>query len=293
MLLGMLSKRKQIRSVLMGGIGNQLFQYSFGCMIAEKYGRSISLDLRGLPSKGQQKNSSILDLKVRYQSKIGGNPLLNYAWKIFILRALRSTPSPFSDFLLRVSKDPETSVAKNLNFSVAEYFADRRAIEYFKGEIPLSLSYEPSKRVQAEFKEVSRESTVAIHHRLGDSVKLRGSRGLLGPNYFKKALHQVSESTDSISKIRVYSDDPDLSKELLKDWLDEYELSWAPESFSAAEVLTSMARARHLVLSNSTMSWWAAAGGLHDTVVAPTAWDVSGSNHLNLGHWKLCDPDWT
>lgn len=289
----MTAKRRRIRSVLMGGIGNQLFQHSFGCMVAEKYGGDVALDLRGLPSRGQQKDSSILDLKIKYLSTKTGNKALNYFWKFLILRSLRQSPSPLSDYLLGISRDLGASAGRDKDFSVANYFSNPKAIEYFQGELPLSLSDEPSTSLQSEYAAVSEENTVTIHHRLGDSVRLKESRGLLGSNYFKNAILRISESTGSIGKIRVYSDEPDLSKKLLSGWLGEYELSWAPLEFSAAEVLTSLARAKHLVLSNSTMSWWAAAGGIHETVVAPTAWDVSGSNHLNLGHWKLSDPDWT
>lgn len=285
-------KNSQIRSVLMGGIGNQLFQYSFGCMIANKYGCDVSLDLRGLPTRGQQKGSSILELQIKYRSAKKGNRAVNYFWKLLILRSIRSSPTPFSDFFLGVSSDIEFSINKLRDFSVANLFLSTTAIEHFQGELPLSLSAEPSNALNTEYSLVSDGDTVAIHHRLGDSVRLRESRGLLGPEYFRNAISRVKE-TGSVGRIRVYSDEPDYSKKLLSSWLSEYQISWASPGFSAAEVLTAMARARHLVLSNSTMSWWAAAGGIHETVVAPTAWNVSGSNHLNLGHWKLSDPDWT
>lgn len=277
----------------MGGIGNQLFQYSFGCMIAEKYGGNVCLDLRGLPSRGQQKDSSILDLKIDYLSTKNGNKALNYFWKIWILRSLRSSPSPLSDCLLQVSRQKPLSTSRNKDFSVADFFIDKSAIEHFQGQLPLSLSYVASQGLQTEYTAVAEENTVTIHHRLGDSVRLKESRGQLGSEYFKYAMFQISESTGSVGKIHVYSDEPKLSKRLLSDWLGKYELSWAPLGFTAAEVLTSMARAKHLVLSNSTMSWWAGAGGIHETVVAPTAWDVAGSNHLNLENWKLSEPDWT
>lgn len=285
-------EKKQVRSVLMGGIGNQLFQYSYGCLMAEKYAGNISLDLRGLPTRGQQKDSSILDLEIEYLAKKTAAKTLTYFWKIWILRSLKSSPSPLSDFFLGVSRDPEVSTNKQRDFSVADFFTDKTAIRHFRGALPLRLSYLPSRSLLSEYAAVSMESTVTIHHRLGDAVKLKKTRGLLGSEYFKKSLMRVSEVAP-VDKIRVYSDQPDLSRVLLGEWLSDYEISWAPLGFSAAEVLTSLARARHLVLSNSTMSWWAAAGGIHKSVVAPSSWTVFGSKDLNLEGWMLCDPNWS
>lgn len=283
-------KNKEIRAVLMGGIGNQLFQYAYACKVALECGGKVALDKRGLPTRGQQRGSSILDLDIAYTSLKEGNKVANYLWKFLILRSLRTQRSPLSDLLLDVSGNP---FPKNRSFSVANYFATSEAIQYYKGSVPLSLSSTPSSRLLLEYDIVSKTDTVVVHHRLGDSVRLKDTRGQLGCHYFRDSLDQIAGLGKRVKKVRVYSDEVVLSRTLLSSWLPDYDLSWAPVDFSAAEVITALARAENLVLSNSTMSWWAAAAGLHQTVVSPSQWDLTGTNHLNLPNWMHSQPDWT
>ena len=283
----------EIKAVLMGGIGNQLFQYSHAYSIAQRLDASLYLDLRGVPSRGQQKGSMITDLQIPYAGKVEGNKVLNYLWKIPMLRSLSSSPSPVSDFVLGVNREPFSKISIRRRVSVASFSIESGALGVFPGNLPLELSRGPSEDLLDEYQLAGSEGTVVVHHRLGDSLKLKNSRGQLGEAYFAKAMSKIIESGVEINRVRVYSDDTHLSKVLLSQWLSGFELSWIELDLTAAELLTALARARHLVLSNSTMSWWAGAGGTHETVVAPSEWDKSGSSNLNLTNWLTSEPDWT
>lgn len=288
----MSSSDRQIYALLAGGIGNQLFQYSYACKMAETHGGQISLDLRALPSKGQQKGSSITELDIYFQSTRIGTTIFKNFWKFAILQAVRGRPSPFSDILLGVRRDGSPAPKKRKDFSSASYAEDSKAIESFTGTIPLSLNMSPDENLRREYNIVMQPHTVTIHHRLGDSLTLKNTRGQLGQEYFQGAISEIRKKNPDISHVHVYSDDPVHSQNLLRNWLGGLHLTWAPEEFSAAEVISSLARAKYLVLSNSTMSWWAAAAGEHLAVVAPLEWDVSGNNELNIDKWILVGPDW-
>lgn len=275
----------------MGGIGNQLFQFSFACMVAQQYGGRVALDLRGIPSRGQQKQSNIADLDVVFSSvKRGLNPF-NYFWKIFILRSLSQNPSRLSDCVLGVKQRNEFALYSEKSHSVADFFEETQALDYFQGILPLQLR-QVRDQVQDEYERVVAPNTITLHHRLGDSLSLKQSRGQLGRSYFRSAIHSIEQVTAKPPRIYIYTDDTQHSKRIMRDWLSDYELSWGPDDLSAAEVLTSLARARHLVMSNSTMSWWAGAGGSHENVIAPSEWTRQGDKHLCLDGWKRIEPDW-
>lgn len=153
------------------------------------------------------------------------------------------------------------------------------------------MKNEPSIPLIDDYSIVESKHVLTIHHRLGDTLRLRDTRGLLGPQFFRDAIEKATITAKTIKHIHVHTDSPVLSRKLLEDCLPGISKSYGSIELSAANVLTSLARARHLVLSKSTMSWWAAAGGAHDTVVSPSEWDFSGSNRLNPETWKLSDPD--
>lgn len=260
--------------------------------MAELHGGQISLDLRALPSRGQQKGSSITELQIHFQSTRSGPMIVKNLWKFAILQSIRGKPSPLADIFLRVKRDYSSAPKENKSFSSASYFEDPKAIEFFTGTVPLSLKRRPGARLRQEYNHVSSPHTVTIHHRLGDSLSLKDVRGQLGRKYFQNSIQEVRKRNNQISHVHVYSDDPVLSQEVLGDWLGDYNITWAQEGFSAAEVISSLARATYLVLSNSTMSWWAGAAGEHLAVIAPHQWDRLGQSNLNLESWTLVEPDW-
>ena len=284
------SDAKEIKTFLFGGIGNQLFQYAFGLKIAEEIGGFVSLDLRGRPTRGQQKGSNITELKIGSKKSYMGQELLNYLVKIPMSRVFRDSPSPVSDFVLGIAHPDSYSDRRVIK--VAQYAQHRTAQNYFDGMVPISLKERPSSRLLEDYSIVESRNVLTIHHRLGDTLRLRDSRGLLGKEFFTSALQRSQQISSSIDHVHVHTDSMSLSEKLLDDWLPATTKSYAPQDLSAAEVLTSLARARNLVLSNSTLSWWAAAAGMHTMVFSPNTWDVRGDTSLILDSWITIDPSW-
>ena len=282
--------KPEVQAILFGGIGNQLFQFAYARKLALELGGFVSLDLRTLPSRGQQAGSSITDLDIEFLGAISSKSRVkSYIRKPFVLRSFRQQSTPFSDFLLRVDKNPLSSARRRIR--VANYFQDKSAVEFYSGAKPISLR-EPKDLVQREYATVGSPGVVTVHHRLGDTLSLRESRGQLGEKFFQDSIELLRNELGDIRELYVYSDTPELSKELLERWLPDIRKTWAPDGLSAAHVLTALARAKHLILSNSTMSWWAAAAGEHENIITPSKWDRLGNDSLILDNWIKIYPDW-
>jgi len=85
--------------------------------------------------------------------------------------------------------------------------------------------------------------------------------------------------------------DPDLDRLIVSDDPDWCRLNLLPELRSGARVVETggdlgdfevLQRARQIVISNSTFSWWAAFTGRPDVVVAPTPWLASPDGNVRL-----------
>jgi hypothetical protein len=67
-----------------------------------------------------------------------------------------------------------------------------------------------------------------------------------------------------------------------------------PVGSSEAESLLLMAKSRGLVISNSTFSWWSAAIGDPERVIAPTKWFKAADDPegLILPTWQTVESSW-
>lgn len=102
-------------------------------------------------------------------------------------------------------------------------------------------------------KSLNLESTVFFHIRRGDYWS-NPQYGILDDDYLERAFSYLAHSSQ-ISKVVVFSEDYFPSSDLF-DGIEVIRLG--PEVCSAAEILTLMSKAKHLVIANSSLSYWGA-----------------------------------
>lgn len=141
------------------------------------------------------------------------------------------------------------------------------------------------------------ESTVTVNVRRGDyySVpKFRGNYGFDIASYVQVAMAGAAEQAP-ISSVAVVSDDPDWCR-LKLGWLADFgEVRFQDPGDGPWQNFVQLARARRLVLANSSFSYWAAYtsnvwhGDNHHLVWAP----IFHNRGINYGRaWQL-DPQWS
>lgn len=115
--------------------------------------------------------------------------------------------------------------------------------------------------------------TLAVHVRGGDYRKSFNKRriGLLPREYFSNAIELASEM-QQIDQVVVFTDDVDYANYTVPNTRLPTRLIGDQET-SAAEALSLMSLCNGLVISNSTLSWWAAEWAVSGTsVYAPSPW---------------------
>lgn len=127
---------------------------------------------------------------------------------------------------------------------------------------------------------------VALHVRRGDKVDHTG--GICGSDYYRAALDYLQRRVRD-ARVFVFSDDLAEARRLLAHQPD---LIFADE-FGATEDWEDfelMRRCRHLIIANSTFSWWAAwlAAAPDKIVIAPEIWHLDqpeASARVVPAHW--------
>ena len=254
---------------LMGGLGNQLFQYAAGRRLAERLGTELVLDVGWFRHEGSR-------LAVHRDFELGSFGL--------DFRIVELEPGTVARWEARRWRRPKGALSvvrqRENDNAVDERVLDAR-------DDTLLIGYWQSERYFADVRDLIRgdlaldngedATAVSVHVRRGDYAATPVTRqfhGLLGEDYYRRALELVRGRVPD-ARVLAYSDDP--------EWVREHLDSCGPLTLAttgnAHEDLRAMSGARHHVVANSSFSWWAAWLGERDdsVVVAPQAWFAAES----------------
>lgn len=277
---------------LMGGLGNQMFQYAAARALALRHGVEVRIDLSYLehqhPSatlrsyglgcfRLEASFATQADLRwARYgDPDSGGARLVDAAKTLLRPRRLKVVQQRGFGFDRRLLHAGPNSLLVGY-WQSEDYFSDAADVirDHFQlRELP---SGETLKLVDA----VSGTNAVSTHVRRGDyvnDVKTRGFHGNLSREWYAAAAEKIAERVES-PHFFVFSDDI--------EWCKRHLALPQPTTFVSRdqsagdhEHLLLMSSCRHHVIANSSFSWWAAwLGSRSDkVVVAPAAWFADAS----------------
>lgn len=269
--------KRQVDVELMGGIGNQLFQYFAAASLATKF----NCEFRLVKSNRSQHemfhvDSAIEDLVLTPQE--GGTRVSCFEKHPRLTRILYSSA---------LRSNTIAKVATVFGFYVDSQYRSVRAKSkriYLKGYFQrissfdeLSLFFiditlrEPSNWFNEIVREIENNNSVGIHLRLGDYLALDESYGRLDYDYYIQALSLLPQNH---GKILIFSDDIELAKVYFAGISGfNFEYVDPPGDSSAAESLMLLSKCKHLIIANSTFSYWAALFGKKgNMIIYPKPW---------------------
>jgi hypothetical protein len=168
--------------------------------------------------------------------------------------------------------------SKNSKFDVVGYFQSEKVAEVIRNELRDYLNFHF--RDHSNLPEKNLENALMLHIRRGDYVS-ENRIGMLSLDYFDCALTEILE-THSISKLNFFSNG-DLNPTVFNSTATVQEIS-QPVTHSALELLAKMRSGRFFLISNSTLSWWAAylSTNSEKQVFAPIPWFRTLPEPVNL-----------
>ena len=249
---------------IMGGLGNQLFGLAAAIHLRDVVGVPIVLDLQFYSEDNPDTDSRSFEIDelphgfktIRGRGRSSRIQALPRALKRrFITRGARVVL--FNEAVTEARADDDSTPTA------------RALIELTQHEPPYWQSPKPAQENQAALRSVLESRIplafqpetdspyIGVHSRLGDYLNDRW-RGYFGPTDPAQLLElgrQLSQKHGDLP-IRVFTDSPVIFKQLCPEsTMGPYEISDAVSSWDA---LTGMARSHAFVMSNSTLSWWAA-----------------------------------
>ena len=121
-----------------------------------------------------------------------------------------------------------------------------------------------------------------VHIRRGDYTGI-SNLGFLKMSYFQEHMRFAFEA-NQVDEFLIFSDDPDYVKTMLNPEIATKCRIIDFEQNNASANLVAMTAGRYFILSNSTFSWWGAslAGFKEKTVIAPKSWFANNSNPKDI-----------
>ncbi len=255
---------------LIGGLGNQLFQYSLGRRLALKNKTGLRLDI--FDFKNYENRSFLLDnfnireslatkleiMRLKFMSSFGSKPY--YEKSAIYEKSLSFDPN--------ILHAPANCYLKGY-WQSERYFKD--IDDVIRSEI--TLKNPPSPEYLKISQDIHNSNSVSLHIRRSDylSGKNKNIFAECSPDYYNKAIDEISKKVGNI-KLYLFSDDIDWVKNNLQ-------LSYPSEFVSdkklpVYEELMLMSSCKHNVIANSSFSWWGAwlNNNSQKIVIAPEKW---------------------
>jgi Glycosyl transferase family 11 len=278
----------KVATQLLGGLGNQLFQYAAGRALAERMGARLVLDTT---TRHAQYRPIVLD-RLAIDAEIVGDAVGKPRRRYFRLpgRLGQRLADSFHDRL------PTTYRIDGHRFNV---FGERRlftydpAFEALFGSTYLIGYWQSYRYFEDSAEQIRRElrpkqppsevnrmwhsrieacNSVCLHVRRGDYLGDQADSPIVcGLSYYREAMQHVSRFVTA-PKLFVFSDD----------------IGWCRSAFASTDAafvdvngpddaiydLYLMATCRHHIIANSSLSWWGAWLARHpeQIVIAPQPW---------------------
>lgn len=261
---------------LSGGLGNQLFQYAFGRVVALEREEELLLDDFAFQrDKNREYALQYYPIKAK---KILGIRKIYYNSIIYLNRVFRFMPNGQSKFGIYFEK--EDFGFEDLKNNKADYYCGCWQNESFfdgikkilKQELVYSQELDMSKRKVLRY--IQENNVVAVHVRHGDYLNVENQKSYEVPSigYYRRAIEYL-QKREKDCKFVFFSDDMKWCKDFFgqeKQCVFFEEL----ENNSAQEDMFFMQQCKHFIIANSSFSWWAAWLGekTNSIKIAPTKW---------------------
>lgn len=279
---------------IIGGLGNQMFQYAMGRGLALRKNNTLKLDTSSFENYGLHQGfelQRVFSLPCEVASQADLREILGWQYpavvrRILSLKVFRSVcqkkwvAEPHFHYWAGIN-----NVAANVYLSgywqSERYFVDE--LETIRADFTFRL---PLLGANIELaRKIQQVCAVSLHVRRGDYVSnpnAAATHGLCSLEYYQDAIHHISQQVNN-PHFFIFSDDIDWVKAHLHiAYPSEFVgHNQGAESFNDMRL---MSMCQHHIIANSSFSWWGAwlNPSVDKIVVSPKQWFANKANTGDL-----------
>lgn len=286
---------------LSGGLGNQLFQYSFGRYLSLKHNAELKFDDNLSISKLNFTSRSLGLSKYKLDLKFANKKELNQ-YKFFkngILARLERKIIQKNPFLNRnVIVEESFKILNKEELPDNCYFDGYWQSQYYFDTISalirkdLELNFELSEANKILEYQIINSTSVSLHIRRGDYISINSNKKIYSTcslEYYQKAISHIKQKFTDVNFF-IFSDDINWAKE-----------NFTTDNFTIVDInydnphadLYLMSKCKHNIIANSSFSWWGAWLNCFEKkiVITPKEWYIDKKTNSNAIK-SLIPKDW-
>ena len=273
--------------VLMGGLGNQLFQYAAARSLADRTMGALRFDLSAMGRHSTTRPFLLHHFRVRGAvTRVMSQEFLCATLKSPISRLMQRHYRRCMHYCFTEMKEkPDLrfepallaargNVVLSGYWQSETYFADDAV--RIRGD--LALRHEPDAATRACLRQIRQCDSVSIHVRRGDYVsdqQTAAFHGICSVEYYHGAMRHIAARIER-PQFFVFSDDPEWARANIRSSVPTTYVSHN-DATRPHEDLRLMSACKHHIIANSSLSWWGAwlNPAMDKIVVAPRRWCLS------------------
>jgi hypothetical protein len=273
-----------IISQIIGGLGNQMFQYAVGRAISAERGDSFKLDISGFANYSLHQGfelQRIFNCPVQIAAESDVRQILGWQFLPIIRKIIKHSSlvlirksgyivEPYFHYWPEITKIPKDCYLTGY-WQSEKYFKKSSSLI----RVDFTFNY-PLENYNAELADqIDQVNAVSLHVRRGDYVnnaKTSATHGLCSLDYYRAAIQHIIKQVEN-PHFFVFSDDIAWVKNNLKidsphQFVDH---NSGEESYNDMRL---MSLCKHNIIANSSFSWWAAWLNTNPQkiVIAPQNW---------------------
>jgi hypothetical protein len=281
---------KTITVNIIGGLGNQMFQYAFGFAASKENNAKIKLEVSGFNAHDERYYAlDLFNIEENLELKSKYNFLLN---KINSKHnsLLSKASSKLLRWLLRLTKfyfqEREEFVFDHSVFSIITdtyfygYWQNEKYFKKYRKELlDIFKLKDIHSQTQVYQQKINESESVSLHIRRGDYIN--SVHDTCDIEYYKKAVLEILK-TNKKAHFFIFSDDMHWVKNNL-DFIDHKTLVVLESEIPDHEEMYLMTQCKHNIIANSSFSWWGAWLNQNSDkkVIAPKKWFKSSTLNTN------------
>lgn len=281
-------------SQIIGGLGNQMFQYAAGRALSLKNGQVLRLDVSGFAGYGLHQGfelQRVFNIPADIATEAEVRSILGWQFASGIRRVLARSGmaalrrkafvvEPHFHYWPDISKVPQDSYLFGY-WQSEKYFLDIAPV--IRADFTFKHSLVSLNAALAE--QIGTVNAVSLHVRRGDyakNPKTMATHGLCSLDYYRAAIRHIADRVEQPCFF-IFSDDIAWVQDNLKmDFPCQYvDCNQGAESYNDMHL---MSMCRHHIIANSSFSWWGAwlNPNPDKIVIAPEKWFANETNTQDL-----------
>ena len=291
----MKGKKKMITIRMMGGLGNQMFQYAALRSMMLKYGQDGSICLKGITNKTHNiysLNHFAIDESIKIANNENLKSYINYLIYGFYCLFLVKKENGFKvmeriqpiinklgmycvpDGYIKISKFNRKNNVMIGYYQSTKYFDEYKDI--IKKELKVKEKID-EKNIEI-FNDIKDSNSICVHIRRGDYVGT--NHQVCDNNYYYEAMSLMDKKIEN-AKFFIFSDDIDWVKNNMS--FDKNVVFVEGKNVNYEE-LRLMYTCKHFIISNSSFSWWAQylTDNKERITIAPSKWFQNPNQKVDI-----------